>query len=36
MKKYEDLKMKICFYTNHDIIMSSADDFGGWNDEWFS
>ena len=36
MKKYEDLKITIRFYHNWDVITSSSDDFGGWDDDWFA
>jgi hypothetical protein len=40
MKEYEMVMVKIVFYECRDVIaMSSedaADDFGGWNNDWFA
>ena len=39
MQRYEDLIMKIILFTEQDAIRTSgesADDFGEWNDNWFS
>ena len=40
MGKYEELKIKIIFFFNLDIITNStsesADDLGEWNSDWFA
>ena len=37
---YKDLKLRVLFYEDVDVIAASkedaADDFGGWNDAWFT
>ena len=39
MEKYEELKIKITFFFNSDVITNStsesADDLGEWNSDWF-
>ena len=39
MEKYEELKIKITFFFNLDVITystsESADDLGEWNNDWF-
>lgn len=39
MKPYEMLDVRIIFSISQDIITNSkseaADDFGGWNSDWF-
>ena len=40
MQAYEKIEIKIIFFENNDVITSSkkdsADDFGDWNDHWFT
>lgn len=40
MKIYEVLEIKFIFFFGQDIITNSqsesADDLGGWNDDWFA
>lgn len=37
---YEELKLRVVFYEDRDVISASVndetDDFGGWNDAWFT
>ena len=39
MEKYEELKIKITFLFNSDVITNSTsesvDDLGEWNSDWF-
>jgi len=41
MRKYEEIKIKITSLLNLDVLTSStsesesADDLGGWNNDWF-
>ena len=40
MKKYEILELEVIFLLEQDIITNSktesADDLGGWNNDWFA
>ena len=39
MNKYQELKIEIVYVVLQDIVRTSgesADDFGNWNDNWFS
>ena len=40
MKKYEKVDIVVVFFENTDVITNSqndaADDFGGWNSDWFA
>ena len=37
---YKDLKLRLVFYEDTDVIAASkedaADDLGGWNNAWFT
>ena len=37
---YKDLKLRVVFYDDTDVIAASkdddVDDLGGWNDAWFT
>ena len=37
MKQYQDLEIKIAWFTMQDVVRTSenADDLGGWNSGWF-
>ena len=39
MNTYQELEIKIIRFTLQDVVRTSgesADDFGEWNDDWFS
>ena len=40
MKKYEGLEVEVIFFFKQDIITNSinesADDLGGWDNDWFA
>lgn len=40
MEKYEKVDITVVFFENIDVLTNSknsdADDFGGWNSDWFA